>query len=333
MPQYTVEAFRWSGTGYNATYNTSYTAVLDDDDASYQGGSDGNESVSINGGGFVSTIGQPYVISVSFTDTNGDPHVEDFYFFNASGAGGWYFVPEPGSAFTVGATLGSYQSHTVGWDYSTVTCFVTGTHITTPKGTRKVEDLKPGDRVLAADGRVLTLRQCLRRNVSSVEIARHEKLRPVCLTAGALGPGIPKRDLRVSRQHRMLVRSAVAKRMFGTTDVLVAAIRLTELPGIYVDPAPNGLGYVHLVFDQHEVVLAEGAPSESFYPGPDALETIPEASRAELKRLFPEIACGDAPRAARTIPSRHRQKRLVARLVKNGQPAFCRGHSQKSRRI
>ena len=35
MATYTVEAFRWSGTGYNALYNTSYTAVLDDNDGSF----------------------------------------------------------------------------------------------------------------------------------------------------------------------------------------------------------------------------------------------------------------------------------------------------------
>jgi hypothetical protein len=50
MATYTVEAFRWSATGYNALYNTSYTAVLDDNDGSYQGGSDASETVTINGG-------------------------------------------------------------------------------------------------------------------------------------------------------------------------------------------------------------------------------------------------------------------------------------------
>lgn len=123
MAQYTVTAFRWSGTGYNALYNTSYSAVIDDDDANLDGAADTNETVSINGSAFGATAGPPYDINVAFTDTNGDPHVETFYFFNTGGS--WYFIPGPGSAFTVGATLGSYQSHTTTpTPYTTITCFV-----------------------------------------------------------------------------------------------------------------------------------------------------------------------------------------------------------------
>jgi hypothetical protein len=80
MATYTVEAFRWSGTGYNALYNTSYTAVLDDNDGSFQGGSDASETVAINGGAAGSTNSLPYAINVSFTDTLGNPHVETFFF-------------------------------------------------------------------------------------------------------------------------------------------------------------------------------------------------------------------------------------------------------------
>ena len=132
MAQYTVTAFKWSGTGYNALYNTSYSATIDDDDAAYQGSGDGSETISINGGAFGTTTGSPYAINISFTDAGGSPHVETFYFFNTGGS--WYFVPGPGSDFTVGATLGSYQNHTNGWSYSDVTCFVRGTLIETAQG-------------------------------------------------------------------------------------------------------------------------------------------------------------------------------------------------------
>ena len=44
MATYTVEAFRWSGTGYNSLYNTSYTAVMTDNDPNYQGSGDGGEA-------------------------------------------------------------------------------------------------------------------------------------------------------------------------------------------------------------------------------------------------------------------------------------------------
>ena len=322
MPQYTVEAFRWTGTGYNATYNTSNTATFDDDDANYQGAGDSNESVSIDGGAFGATGGQPYVITVNFTDTNGDPHTEEFNFFYTGSAGGWYFVPEPGSAFTVGATLGNYQSHYNGWTYSSVVCFAAGTRIATPRGARRVEDLRPGDPVSSSDGRELVLRQAMTRNLTARETDRFARLRPVWISAGALGPGVPRRDLRLSRQHRVMLRSVVAERMFGQREVLVPAIRLTVLPGVFVEPEPGAVCYVHLVFDAHEIVVAEGVASESFFPGREAMQSLPPEARAEIETLFPRLCDGALPEYARCVPPPARQKRLISRLMANGKSAF-----------
>ena len=53
MADYEVDAFRWSGKGYNAKYDTSQRVTLRDDDDTYEGGADANESVSIDGGEFV----------------------------------------------------------------------------------------------------------------------------------------------------------------------------------------------------------------------------------------------------------------------------------------
>ncbi len=111
MPIHTVTAFHWSGNGYNSQYNASFTAQIQDNDNTYQGSGDSDETISIDGGSFNTSSGSPYVIKVSFTDTDGVSHVEPFQFFNTSGPpSGWYFIPEPDSAFTEGATLGSYQS-------------------------------------------------------------------------------------------------------------------------------------------------------------------------------------------------------------------------------
>lgn len=97
MAQYNVTAFRWSGTGYNAQYNTSYSAVIDDDDPYLNGPGDNNETVSINGGPSYVTGGSPYDIDVSFTDTSGNSHVETFYFFYVNNS--WYFIPGPALPF------------------------------------------------------------------------------------------------------------------------------------------------------------------------------------------------------------------------------------------
>ncbi|HFB67839.1 MAG TPA: Hint domain-containing protein [Calditrichae bacterium] len=320
MALYTVTAFKWSGTGYNAVYNTSYTAVLNDNDPAYEGSGDGDETISINGGAFGGTVGSPYAINISFTDAGGNAHVETFYFFNTGGS--WYFIPAPGSAFTVGATLGNYQSHTVGWNYSDVTCFVRGTRIRTANGELPVEDLRAGMMVETLDAGLQKLRLVLQREISEVELAENQKLQPVFMPAGSLGNGLPLRDLRVSRQHRMLVSSPVVQRMFGKNGVLVSAIKLTVMPGVCVDKEIRKVEYYHLLFDDHQVVFAEGTPSESLYTGELALNALPQEAVDEIFEILPQVARLDYQgKPARLIPDDKRQKRLVERHVKNGRPA------------
>jgi hypothetical protein len=321
MATYTVEAFRWSGTGYNAQYNTSHTAVITDNDPAYQGSGDADETISIDGAAAGGTAGPPYVITVSFTDTGGNPQVEAFEFFNTGG--NWYFIPGPGSSFTIGAMLGSYQSHTVGWNYASVVCFVRGARIATKTGPVKVERLGPGDDIVTSRGVCKPLRLVVTRKVSSLEQMDNRKLRPVKIEAGALGNGLPERDLWVSRQHRMLVASPITHRMFDEDEVLVAAIKLTGLPGVAVDDSCQAVEYFHLLFDRHEVIYAEGAPSESFFPGPQAIRSLPQAGRQELTALFPELLDGQKNhRPARFVPRQELQKRLVARHHKNHKPLF-----------
>ncbi|MGR3483777.1 MAG: Hint domain-containing protein [Paracoccaceae bacterium] len=203
-----------------------------------------------------------------------------------------------------------------------VPCFADGTCIDTPTGPVNVAALGPGARLTLAGGGTAPVMLRLSRTVSAARQAAVPGLRPIRIRAGALGGGLPLRDLRVSAQHRMLLRNAPAARMFGTDEVLVPAIKLTKLPGIAVEPPTAPVTYHHLVMERHCVIHAEGAPTESFYPGPMALAAMPHAARAELHALFPNLSQLLQP--ARHIPSPHRQKRLVARLARNARPAVER---------
>lgn len=330
MAQHMATAFKWTGTYYNATYSKSYKVTFEDDDKSYEGSGDRDEKVSVESGASGVTWGQPHAIKVNFTDTDGNEHVETFYFFNVEGD--WYFVPGPGSAFTEGATLGTYQSHTDGWEYSDIVCFAAGTLIETAAGPARVEQLRPGDRITVMDGRARPLRLNLRRELSGFDLKAQPRLRPVRIVAGALGPGLPEHDLRVSRQHRMLVASPICERMFGSREVLIPAIRLAEWPGCFVEEDCAALAYHHLVFDRHEVVFANGVPSESFFPGPEAMKTIPEAARREVLELFPELHAGPGCTPARPIPEGRQQKRLVSRHLKNGKPLIAAAEAAPSSR-
>lgn len=320
MPTYTMTVFQWSGTGYRAQYNESKEATFTDDDDSVDGRSDNNETVSIDGGDDNVTSGSPYKIAVSFTDTEGNDHVEDFNFFYTSD-GGWHFAPQAGSEFTEGATLGSYQSHSVGWDYDEVVCFAAGTLIRTKHGLVPVEDLKAGDLVLTSDERYQPLTMNMSRHLAAADLQENEKLRPVRICAGALGHGLPHRDLLISRQHRMLVHSKLAERMFGEPQALVSAIKLTALPGIFVDYDVETVAYHHLLFQNHEVIFAEGAPSESLFTGSEAMKTLAPDAQEEVLTLFPEIAEMQASEPAFFIPTSKEQKHLVTR------------HAQKARHV
>jgi len=186
-----------------------------------------------------------------------------------------------------------------------------------------VENLSPGSLILSNDGSYKELRVSLRTSVTKAEINKNPKLKPVRISAGALGHGLPTRDLLVSRQHRMLGSSPIAKRMFGNRDVLISAIKLTSLPGIFVDDEAGATEYFHLVFDDHEVIWAEGAASESFYTGQEALATLSEEAREELFTLFPDLSTSGVTQAtAWFVPDNKRQKMLIARHSANNKPLY-----------
>ena len=202
-------------------------------------------------------------------------------------------------------------------------CLTAGTLVETPLGDIAVEALSPGMVVTTLGGEQQIIRWVGRKQLSWSSLRSSPKLRPIRILAGALGDGYPRRDLLVSRQHRILVRSKIAERMFGVNEVLVAAIRLTELPGVFVDERVRSVEYVHLLFDQHEVILAEGTPTESLFTGPEALKSVGDAAREEILAIFPEVAALDYdPKPAAPIPSGKLQKQLVSRHAKNAQPVF-----------
>lgn len=200
-------------------------------------------------------------------------------------------------------------------------CFASGTTILTPSGPVSVETLSEGDAVCLHEGGWAVLRKVFRTTLGVDDLNRNPKLRPVRISADAMGANLPLRDLVVSRQHRMLVSSKITERMFAEKSVLISAIKLTELPGIYVDEAIEQVEYFHLLFDRHEIIVAEGTPSESLFAGPEACKTLSEDALEELRALFPEMADPNATwQSALPIPKGSLQKKLVARHAKNNKP-------------
>lgn len=281
------------------------------------------ETVQLNGTSYAAgtTINTAY----DLTNSSTGHQVTSFHF----GGDGYQDGPvdglvssEPllaGQSYTFDTNVSSFEQPNPYSKY--VACFVNGTLIETEHGPRPVEDLVAGDLVVSDCGRSMPLRLALSRRIGYRDLRSHPEFAPVRIKAGALGQGLPRRDLLVSPQHRMLVNSPIVRRMFGVDDVLVAATKLVGLPGVAVDTQVQNFSYHHLVFDGHEVVLAEGAPSESFYCGEFALKSMTPEARAEMETLFPEVFTPEfQPSGARPIPPGRLQKKLVQRQAKNAKP-------------
>lgn len=162
-------------------------------------------------------------------------------------------------------------------------CFAAGTRILTPQGPVAVEDLAPGDLVLTMDAGPQPLRWIgRRRKVFGHGVHRHQ---PVVLPAGAMGQGLPVRDLHLSPQHRVLLRGTAAH----PRGVLAKAKGLIGRAGVRQDTGCTSVLYLQLLLDRHHILFAEGLATESFYPGPFALTTLAPTDQARLEALFPGL--------------------------------------------
>jgi hypothetical protein len=170
-----------------------------------------------------------------------------------------------------------------------VICFTPGTLIATPKGEKRVETLKQGDRIITRDNGIQEIQWLGQRGVLGTELDRKPHLRPVRIKAGALGNGLPEHDMMVSPNHRILVASDKTALYFEEREVLVAAKYLIGLRGVEIAEVKSTT-YFHLLFAQHEVILSNGAWTESFQPGDYSLQGIGNAQRAEIMELFPELS-------------------------------------------
>ncbi len=194
-----------------------------------------------------------------------------------------------------------------------IACFTPGSQIATGKGLTAVETLQPGDMVVTRDHGLQPVRWIGSRAVSARDLMADPTLHPVQIRKDALGPGCPDRDMMVSRQHRMLMRGPAAELLFGSAEVLVRAAHLIGLPGV-TSVASKGVTYLHILFDRHEVILADNAWSESFQPGDRTLEGMDAGQRQELDKLFPDMVTEAATRfaAARITLKAHEARVLLA---------------------
>ncbi|SLN47849.1 hypothetical protein ROA7450_02383 [Roseovarius albus] len=318
MATYEINGWVWSGLG-SATTLSTITITDDDPTMSPYFTDDFTETLEIGGTTYTNPRGGTY--ELTFTDSGGTSHTEDFLlWFTGSN---FIFAPLPGSNFDDGSvldSLGGWQEFSSGFNWEDITCFTSGTLIETINGSTPIETLCAGDLIKTQNHGYRPLLWIGKSFVSFADLSSEnaDKLYPVKIPAHSLGLGLPSRDLCVSRQHRMLVSSKIAARMFETSEVFVSAVKLLGYNGIRQITDLRSVEYYHLLFDQHEIIFAEDAPTESFYTGREALRLISQTSADEILKLKPEIAQSHyIPDVAAYIPSGKHQRKLIERHQKN----------------
>ena len=194
-----------------------------------------------------------------------------------------------------------------------IPCFTPGTMIETDCGLVPVEALAPGDLVLTRDHGLQPLRWVGQRRLSYLDLLANPDLQPVRIGRGALDGIGPDRSMLVSPQHRLLIEGAQAELLFGEAEVLVAAKHLLGRAEVTRALPVEGVTYIHLLFDRHEIVKSDGIWTESFQPAERMLSAMEADSRAEVVALFPSlVAYAEGYGAARLSLKAHEVQVLLA---------------------
>ncbi len=194
-----------------------------------------------------------------------------------------------------------------------IPCFTPGTLIATPRGEVAVESLRAGDKVVTRDNGLQEIRWVGQKALNWTDMAAAPYLRPVLVKQGSLGNGLPERDMMVSPNHRLLVANDRTALYFDEHEVLVSAKHLVGSAGVHAVESMQTT-YIHFMFDQHEVVLSNGAWTESFQPGDYTLNGMGNAQRTEIFELFPDLKSKEGLEsytAARKTLKRHEARLLV----------------------
>ena len=267
-------------------------------------------SYNLGGGPVVANVDSLVVVSITATYTNGtvisysnvvmfQDSIGNLFLANSDFAGTDLNISGAGlESINVTSIDGSNYTGLYHQNMQDFVCFAKGARIMTAQGPRAVEALVVGDLIRTMDHGHQPIQWIGQREVS----LRSDRL-PVRIKAGSFGAGQPGRDLVVSPQHRVLVQAESGR-------VLVAAKQLLPLKGVGPVRGRRKVVYFHLLMRRHEVVFAEGLPTESFLPGPQALRSLSVAQRLEVMRL----GLG-AMTPARPIAKGKTRDRVVARLV------------------
>ncbi|SMX30200.1 hypothetical protein TRP8649_04342 [Pelagimonas phthalicica] len=294
----------WDSTGEVATDNT---ATLD--------------TISHSAGGFpvITTVDSLAVVSLTVTYTNGDTanftnavmfqdSNGNLFLTNSNFAG--TDITSGSSAYIESVTVTTVDTNYTGLFHTNLQafpCFASGTRIATPNGPLPVEEVKVGDRVTTASG---TERQVIWRASRHLVFSDGDlSQKPIEIKPGAMGRGFPQNRLVLSPQHGVMLPATTQ-----SPAALVAAKHLTPLPGFRQMRGARSVTYHSILCDQHDILLAEGLPVESFFPGRYALSLLPLGQRLAVGAAIRDLAYDPATTCQRPALSRLSRKEAWSRV-------------------
>lgn len=160
-------------------------------------------------------------------------------------------------------------------------CFTPGTRILTEFGERPIETLRAGDRVLTRDEGLQPIRW-----IGASTTDGSGDFAPILVTPHALEGA--ERQLLVSPQHRFVIEDWRNELLFADAEVMVSAKHLVNNASVLRVPCQR-ITYIHMMFDRHQVIFAEGTATESFHAADHALSAMGPSAREAMFRAFPHL--------------------------------------------
>jgi hypothetical protein len=132
-------------------------------------------------------------------------------------------------------------------------CYCPGTLVLTDRGEVRVEALGIGNTVMTGSGALRRIKWIGRRSYGGRFVLGRKDILPICIKAGALDENVPRRDLWISPHHAMYLDG-----------VLIEAKDLINGVSIIQAERVEKVEYFHIELETHDVIIAEGALSETF---------------------------------------------------------------------
>jgi hypothetical protein len=205
------------------------------------------------------------------------------------------------ATFSVAENVANNQATVTVSGAQAAACFAAGTMIKTPTGEVAVEHLAVGDVVQTHFAGTASVVWLGHRHVNCRRHPDPEKVLPVLVAAHAFEPRVPSHDLLLSPDHSVFV-----------DDVLIPIKHLINGKTI-MQLKVDSVTYYHVELTEHDVLLAEGMPAESYLENGDRAAFD---NGGALVAMYPDFggARWEAFGCAPLVVAGEKLERVIARL-------------------